>query len=196
MTQLCLLSIRRPVLRATPVRPGFFAHSLPGGTMKLLIACFFTALSLAGCSEAAKPVALSILGYNYTGRYISTFSVNQQGGGNLYEGSAGSRVVCCLSFKPTSKLPFTVEVEWELNDRRDFVKNEWIPAPEEHHRATVTVNGPLPRESSNFEVHFMPDGSVQAYVTNSPSSPFLLPNGKPNPDIRFAPPGDEILPRH
>lgn len=49
--------------------------------MKLLIACFFTALSLAGCSEAAKPVALSILGYNYTGRYISTFSVNQQGGG-------------------------------------------------------------------------------------------------------------------
>jgi hypothetical protein len=162
--------------------------------MKFLMACFFTALSLAGCSEAAKPVALTIVGYNYTGRYVSTFSVNKQWGGNMNGESGG--LVCCLSFKPTSKLPFKVEVEWELNDKMDFVNNKWTPAPEEHRSATVTVNGPLPKEPDYFEVHFMSDGSVQAYVTHFPSSPFLLPNGKPNPDIRFAPPGDEILPKH
>jgi len=137
---------------------------------------------------------LSILGYNYTGRYIHTFSVNGQGGGNLYETSGGGSVVCCLSFRPDSKLPFDVEVEWELDDIRDFVNAKWIPAVEEHHKSKATVNGPLPKgEASNFEVHFMPDGSVQAYITDYKSSPFLLPDGKPNLDIRVVPPGDGPL---
>jgi len=155
-----------------------------------------TVLSLTGCDFwRPEPVALSILGYNYTGRYIHTFSVNGQWGGNLYEESAGSRIVCCLSFRPDSRLPFDVEVEWELSDIRDFKNDKWIAAPDEHRKATVTVTGPLPKNKpSNFEVHFMPDGSVRAFVTHFNSDPILLPNGKPNPDIRIVPPGDVVLP--
>lgn len=165
--------------------------------MRKLIVCLLAVLTLTGCDWEfwrPEPVALSISGYNYTGRYIHTFSVNGQWGGNLYENSGGGSV-CCLSFRPDSKLPFTVEVEWELNDIRDFKNDKWIPAPEEHHKTTVTVNGPLPKNKpSYFEVHFMPDGSVRAYVTHFSSDPFLVPDGTPNPDIRISAPGDVVLP--
>jgi Protein of unknown function (DUF3304) len=165
---------------------------------KLLAICLVAVLAFAYFSKAPEsaapePVLLGIISYNYTGRYIHTLSVNGLWGGS--SGENGGGVVCCLSFKPTSKLPFTVEVEWELSDIRDFKNDKWIAAPDEPHKATVTVNGPLPKgELSNFEVHFMPDGSVQAYITDFDSSPFLLPNGKPNPDIRIVPPGDTVLP--
>jgi hypothetical protein len=151
-------------------------------------------LSLTGCDFfRPEPVALSILGYNYTGRYIHTFSVNGQWGGNLYEESAGGSIVCCLSFRPDSKLPFDVEVEWTFGREEDDKGN--ITRPQEHRKATATVTGPLPKNKpSNFEVHFMPDGSVQAYVTHFMSFPFLLPDGKPNPNIRVVPPGDVVLP--
>jgi hypothetical protein len=151
-------------------------------------------LSLTGCDFfRPEPVALSILGYNYTGRYIHTFSVNGQWGGNLYEESAGGSIVCCLSFRPDSKLPFDVEVEWTFGREEDDKGN--ITRPQEHRKATATVTGPLPKgEPSNFEVHFMPDGSVRAFVTHFNSDPILLPNGKPNPDIRIVPPGDIVLP--
>ena len=161
--------------------------------MQFITILFLAILMLTGCSKASEPVALSISGYNYTGRYIHTFSVNGQWGGNLYETSGGGSDVCCLLFKPTSKLPFTVDVEWTFGREEDDKGN--ITRPQEHHKGTATVNGPLPKvKLSNFEVHFMPDGSVQAYITDYMSSPFFLPNRKPNPDIRIVPPGDTVLP--
>ena len=164
--------------------------------MRKLIICLLAVLTLTGCDWEfwrPEPVALSILGYNYTGRYIHTFSVNGLGGGNLYEDSAGGSVVCCLSFRPDSKLPFDVEVEWTFGRQEDGKGH--ITRPQEHHRATATVYGPLPQNKPHgFEVHFMPDGSVQAYVTHFDSDPFLLPDGTPNPDIRISPPGDVVLP--
>ena len=163
--------------------------------MRTLTLCVLTLLSLSGCRLdfwRPAPVALSILGYNYTGRYIHTFSVNGQWGGNLYENSGGSRVVCCLSFRPDSKLPFDVDVEWTFGREEDDKGN--ITRAQEHHQTRAAVNGPLPKnELHGFEVHFMPDGSVQAYVTSFPSTRFYLPDGRPNPEIIFAPPGDAPL---
>ena len=163
--------------------------------MRKLIIYLLAVLTLTGCDWEfwrPEPVALSIIGYNYTGRYIHTFSVNGQWGGNLYEGS-GAGSVCCLSFRPNSKLPFDVEVEWTFGREEDDKGN--ITQPQEHHKATVTVNGPLPKNKPfNFEVHFMPDGSVQAYVTHFNSNLLLMPDGTPNPEIRISPPGDVVLP--
>jgi len=51
--------------------------------MKKLTVYLLALLALSGCRLdfwRPEPVALSILGFNYTGRYIHTFSVNGQGG--------------------------------------------------------------------------------------------------------------------
>lgn len=163
--------------------------------MRKMIVCLLAALALTGCDWEfwrPEPVALSIISYNYTGRYIYTLSVNGQWGGHSSEEDGGG-IVCCLSFRPDSELPFDVEVEW-IFGREEDDKGK-VTRPQEHHKATATVKGPLPKgKSSIFEVHFMPDGSVQAYVTHFNSDPFLLPDGKPNPDIRISPPGDFVLP--
>jgi len=163
--------------------------------MKKLTVYLLALLVLSGCRLdfwRPEPVALSISGYNYTGRYIHTFSVNGQWGGNLYENAGGGNV-CCLSFRSDSTLPFDVSVEWTFGREEDAKGN--ITRPQELHKAKATVNGPLPTgKPHSFEVHFMPDGSVQAYVTAFPSDPFLLPDGRHNPDIRTSPPGDIVLP--
>ena len=42
-------------------------------------------LILAGCSSyASESVSLTLHGYNYTNRYIDSYSINGQGGGNLF----------------------------------------------------------------------------------------------------------------
>lgn len=150
--------------------------------MKYLLAFLLAVPLLAGCGERKRktePEMVSISGYNYTGRYIDTFSVNGQWGGNLYETSAGGSGVCCILISPATKVPFDVKVEWTLNDTRDFKNGKWIPAPEEKHVATVSVHGPIPTRINSFEVHFLPDGSVKAFVTDMPSDPLFTPEGKP-----------------
>ena len=130
---------------------------------------------LLSCSQ--KPVTLSMIGYNYTGRYIDSYAVDGQGGGSVQE--TGSGVVCCLSFRPDSKLPFTVKVEWVLMSKKDFEKNEWIVIPPEKRSATATVYGPIPKEPSEFETHFLPDGSVRVFITEMRSDPYFPPQGVP-----------------
>ena len=132
---------------------------------------------LLSCSQ--KPVTLSMIGYNYTGRYIDSYAVDGQGGGSVQE--TGSGVVCCLSFRPDSKLPFTVKVEWVLMSKKDFEKNEWIVIPPEKRSATATVYGPIPERPSSFETHFLPNGEVFVQITGyaQPSDPYFTPQGVP-----------------
>jgi hypothetical protein len=133
---------------------------------------------LASCGE--KPILLNITGFNYTGRYIDSYSVNNAYGGNLFEHSAGGSGACCLSFKPSSKVPFTVKVEWLLADKRDFENKKWIAMPDEKHTTTVTINGPIPKNPSEFEVHFLPDGTVRGFIVDGKTytEPYFTPQGK------------------
>jgi len=142
--------------------------------------CLLLALPLL-LSCSAKPVTLSLIAYNYTGRYIDSYAVDGQGGGNAYETTAGGRVVCCLSFRPDSKLPFTVKVEWVLMSKKDFEKNEWIVIPPEKRSAIATVYGPIPERPSSFETHFLPNGEVFVQITGyaQPSDPYFTPQGVP-----------------
>ena len=66
--------------------------------------------ALRGTSEA-----LLIQGYNYTDDYIDSFTVNGQGGGNLFVSgplSGGGKSVCCVSYTPGSSLPIKLKVRW------------------------------------------------------------------------------------
>ncbi len=134
-------------------------------------------MMLCSCSE--KPVTLSLIAYNYTGRYIDSYAVDGQGGGNAYETTAGGRDVCCLSFRPDSKLPFSVKVEWVLGREEDA--HGHITRPQEKRSAIATIYGPIPQEPRQFETHFLPDGSVRVFITSGIpyTEPFFTPDGKP-----------------
>ncbi|MCA3164442.1 MAG: DUF3304 domain-containing protein [Burkholderiales bacterium] len=140
--------------------------------------CLLLALPLL-LSCSAKPVTLSLIAYNYTGRYIDSYAVDGQGGGNAYETTAGGRVVCCLSFRPDSKLPFTVKVDWVFGREEDAQRR--VTRPQEKRSAIATVYGPIPERPSSFETHFLPNGEVFVQITGyaQPSDPYFTPQGVP-----------------
>lgn len=129
----------------------------------------------AGCNAKDKTSgALGIVGYNYTDRPIAEFSVNGNGGGNIYlssETSGGGGTVCCMSVSPGTKLPLTMEVKWTW----DRVENEQgkVLQPEETRTALAVLTGPLPAKPTQFEVHFYPDGHVEVAVSDNYSPPRL-----------------------
>ena len=58
---------------------------------------------------------LTILGYNYTNRYIDQFSVNGAGGGNMSVStptSSGGGGTCCAVWVDGTPLPVTMHVRW------------------------------------------------------------------------------------
>jgi hypothetical protein len=144
-----------------------------------------------------KSFMLSIVGYNYTDRYIDSFSVNGRGGGNLdisKEGLGGGSAVCCVSWTEGSKLPLKVTVKWvaaycmrritnSANETRDWRESVW-------HIADIEFKGPVPESPRNFEVHFYPDGGIDVAITekgsqnrlNLPSTPtgYIRPGVKLN----------------
>jgi hypothetical protein len=133
-------------------------------------------MMLIGCSQA-KPVALSIEGYNYTSRFIVDFSVSDEKGNAAWGGdillstptSGGGRSTCCVMLDPKSEKPTRLRIDWTF-DRVDDANGHTI-APEIKKSAWVTVKPPYPEGAHNFEVHFYPNGRVEAMVTRWPSPP-------------------------
>jgi Protein of unknown function (DUF3304) len=129
------------------------------------------ALGLSGCGQIAaqgapsaesrgtvqapgKPVSLAINGFNYTDIAIDLFSVAHQGGGNILVSSptsGGGGTVCCLTWRPGTKLPKPILVEWMRYANK---KQRWC-------QKTVMLNGPVPANPTAIGVHFMPDGDIQ-----------------------------------
>jgi hypothetical protein len=136
----------------------------------------FLLLLGAGCDAKNNASgALGIVGYNYTDRPIAEFSVNGNGGGNIYlssPDSSGGGTVCCMSVSPGTKLPLTMEVKWTW----DRVENEErkVLRPEESRTATAVLTGPLPVKPIQFEVHFYPDGHVEVAVSDKYSKPRVI----------------------
>jgi hypothetical protein len=113
----------------------------------------------------SKTIELDIHGYNYTDKYIQSFNVNGHGGGNIFMStptSGGGSPYCCFYYVVGIGFPYEVEVAW-ANDAAD---GPWkktkvlIPHPK----------GDVPRY---LEVHFYPDGHVEAEMTVSYSEPRL-----------------------
>jgi hypothetical protein len=126
-------------------------------------------------------LSLALVGYNYTSRYIDTFSVNGQGGGNLYVSSptsGGGGTVCCISYvkgRPAGE----VTVRWQaggcmfrapgpMADGRTHLAHSFF------REIRVKVDPRIPDHPEDFEVHFYPDGHVEAAITDGSSSPRLV----------------------
>jgi Protein of unknown function (DUF3304) len=146
-----------------------------------------------------KSFMLSIVGYNYTDRYIDSFEVNGRGGGNLGLSSAtagGGKTACCVSWTEGSKLPLKVTVKWvasycirretnsagETNDWREPIWNV----------TDVEFDGPVPDNPRNFEVHIYKEGSIAVVMSEKRSPPQIIlpypPDGYVRPGVKLQDP--------
>ncbi|MFO1251141.1 MAG: DUF3304 domain-containing protein [Inhella sp.] len=123
---------------------------------------------------------LAISGYNYTDRIIDGFSVNGQGGGNIpltVRSSRPSGSVCCVGWLDGSALPRKVTVQWvsgycmrphKLDGDKTLIRELLWSITE------ATLEGPVPQDPKNFEVHFYRNGRVEVAITHESSLPRVL----------------------
>ena len=128
-----------------------------------------------------EPVGLTIYGYNYTNRYIDQFYVNGNAGSNLGVSTptaGGSKSVCCFSYTPGTPVPKTVTVKWVASGcTYKTINSDNEHSSRAHHffkTVEVPVNPKVPPNPSYFEVHFYPDGHVEAAITEHSSPPRLI----------------------
>ncbi len=125
-------------------------------------------------------IGLTLVGYNYTNRYIDEFSVDGVGGGNLFVSgptSGGGGDVCCVNYI-TGPGEWKVHVKWQA-DACTYDEHTWSNG-EKHSEiysyfkeADVLVDPHVPDHPAYFEVHFYPDGHVEAVITEHASPPRL-----------------------
>jgi hypothetical protein len=124
---------------------------------------------------------LTLTGYNYTNRYINQFDVDGQGGGDIDVSgprSAGNGSSCCVSYRSGATARI-VTVRWQANACK-FVS--YIDEEGKKHERThsylkevkVQVDPNIPDFPRYFEVHFYPDGHVEAAMTEHESGARLV----------------------
>jgi hypothetical protein len=124
---------------------------------------------------------LGLIGYNYTDRHISDYTVGGAGGSPVMLSSptsGGSGITCCLRLSKKSTGPIRVKVRWQLDGCTYLLRNERTGAVAElrhfyYKEADVDVlriGGGAP---GYIETHFYPEGSVQVRLTDHFSSPLL-----------------------
>ena len=159
----------------------------------------FALLGVAGCNAGAegggttprsappaKPIGLTITSYNYTNRYIDQFFVNGQGGGNVFVSTpdaGGGKGTCCVMYAPGTPPPKTVRVKWQASGCMYRETNSSGEVSSWTHsyfkEADAPVDPRVPTNPANFEVHFYPDGHVEAAITGEISLPRLkLPESR------------------
>lgn len=171
--------------------------------------------AVCGCSRAAVPansvqmppddpveISLALVGYNYTDRYIDSFTVDGKGGGNLAVSSfnsGGGGSVCCITYWPGLEV-YKVKVRWQhgacFYRVRSRTSGEVFDELHSFYKEMeVVVDGSSAKKPANFEVHFYPDGTVQAAVTDSISMPRLSLSKQREDKARYPRCPDEQKPR-
>jgi Protein of unknown function (DUF3304) len=139
--------------------------------------------AVAGESSAASAnQGLLIQGYNYTDLFIDSFTVNGAGGGNVFVSSpttGGGKSVCCYSFNPHAPRPILLKVRWAAGYCMEHKANPYSFGPRfVDERKTLWKEAIVPLRdvalpAMALEVHFYPDGHVEAAVTAGHSPPRL-----------------------
>ena len=169
--------------------------SIPQASLRLL-ACLVMILPLAACNAQSdtnqpapetKPadgsrVGLTMVAYNYTDRYIDTYSVNGNGGGNVFVSNGidgGSKRTCCVSYRVGLK-KIEVDVRWQIGacTYNTYVDSAGVEHSETHSFfKEVTIFAPAMTDNPKyFETHFYADGHVEAAITEERSDPRLILN--------------------
>ena len=112
-----------------------------------------------------KPIELDIVGYNYTDKYIESFSVNGYAGGDVSVSSftaGGGSAMCCFPFFSKVTFPYEVDVEWGSTDRDGPTQKKKILIPK-----------PRVSNPKMLEIHFYQDGRIEGEFTEWYSEPRL-----------------------
>lgn len=141
-----------------------------------ILLCAIPVLALLGCKR--EPYMLGIVGYNYTDRAVADFSVNGQWGANVELSTptaGGGGTVCCVVMSRDTKTPFWVEVKYKMSALESYPPRRVIDPSQPYRNARVQVTGPIPPEPSYLEIHFYPDGHIEAVISgpDGPSPPRL-----------------------
>jgi hypothetical protein len=141
-----------------------------------ILLCIVSIVILQGCKKEA--YMLSIIGYNYTDRAIADFGVNGQGGSNVElstPGAGGGKESCCVVMSSGTKTPFWVDVEYQMDALESYPPRRAIEPAGPYKKAKVEVTGPVPSDPSYIEIHFYPDGHIEAAISgrDGPSPPRL-----------------------
>lgn len=102
------------------------------------------------------------------------------GGGNVFvssETSGGGGGSCCVMYTPGTPPPKTVRVKWQASGctyHYSSSGNEKLSRAHHFFKEVDAVVDPhVPANPVNFEVHFYPDGHVEAAITDEVSWPRL-----------------------
>ena len=176
--------------------PSKARHTAAGSVPQGLLAIVLLSLALlsSGCSESESrnilqqvpndaevgELDLAIVGYNYTNRAISVFSVNGVGGGNVALSGpkgGGGGIVCCAKFWHGPE-PSTYVIRWDasscrFHERPPTTRGEVFELHYFYSEKQVKVRRNGPTKPNYFEVHFFPDGSVKVQVTAELSAPLM-----------------------
>ena len=131
-------------------------------------------------------VTLDIVGFNYTDRVIDTFSVNGQGGGNIFlstRTSGGGKSACCFRLLSTRESIVKLHVKWQAEGCVYITKSRISGETfknifPRYKEVDIDVVQPKKYAPEHLEIHFYPDGSVRAELTAELSLPRLLLDGK------------------
>lgn len=125
-------------------------------------------------------VSLAITGYNYTSRSINDFSVDGASGGNVHVSSphsGGGGSVCCSPYVVGAGARRAL-IRWQsgactYQTRRDRSGQLLFWTHYFYKEAYIDINPNVPKVPNYIEVHFYPDGHVEAAMTEHASQPRL-----------------------
>lgn len=145
----------------------------------LLLSCGVAGCMASGGQKPSDgPVSLLIQGYNYTDDYIENFTVDGQGGGNVFEGGLNSVPgggVCCIAYRPGTPFPIKLKVRWTASYCRYKKTNQYGETYERRRglwkETEALILDPPKGVPSALELHFFPDGHVEAAITEGSSPP-------------------------
>jgi len=129
---------------------------------------------------------LGLVGYNYTDRNISNYSVNSAGGANIRLSSptgGGSGITCCVRLAKNKTTPFRVKVRWQYDGCIYLIRDDRTGKADQvrhyyYKEAEVEVQRADSGTPGYIETHFYPDGSVQVVTTDYFSDPHLARDPK------------------
>jgi hypothetical protein len=131
---------------------------------------------LSGCKP--EPYMLGVFGYNYTDRAVADFSVNGAGGGGVFLSTptaGGGKTMCCVLLDRDTRTPFSVEVKYQMDALEAYPPRRVIEPAGPYKTQRVEVTGPIPPDPAYLEIHFYPDGHIEAAISgkDGPSPPRL-----------------------